>query len=870
MDTQRSLQEEINKAQTEANRIYAGKMSEDMALAKDAAQNMRDWFQSAFFDILQGNFKDLATSFKAMVDEMVAKWLAAQLWKLISDSLSSSGWGSILGLVGSVAGGAAGAAGAGGSLYMGLYAEGGIAADQPRTRRFSGVDRPIIPRFSEGGAIYVPSPTAEGMTIASIPYKDNDREVFKPATLFALGGTVTGSPSIREATTSNQIRPYSHGGLPRLDSPREPGASRSIRETFSQGGMVYGPTYFSMPDGRTGLMGEAGPEAVLPALEGQYGLSVKARLDLAGTTAEEARMASQAWQTTFGKGAEHAAVIPLARVDGKMGVSLGGLFDSGAESILWNPTYPSQVPATFSQAKGGKESRETTTRMADSSSTHSTIAREVLSSIAAPAAPDTPSLQIAVQAAPAYAEGGIAEASNNVTILPAPQNAIVADIAGDRVPAPVAREGGNAIVLIPATALAREARETTREFGNTTDGWKETASMESRERERPSQSLPGNVHFSNSSETLSLESRDSGWMAQPRPGSVLFAEYHEERNRQGVSSPWIPKGETHPRIIVIPGKESVPKEKDSWRSVASTHGSTQAYKLFEKFGLLYDSRMVREAVKSSRMLEKHGMAFDSRMIRTTEALSGILPQANGSWGTGRFSLAMRADEASKNAREGIRMPIAGETAGGAVVPSSPVQERARRTFLEASFAMAPRFSNTVQEKPVAFRMGTGFGMLGERGPEAIMPVARKNNLTGILASIAGKKTVLPLSRIGGTLGVSIPAKIPELAAGQPNVFGYKERSEAETTLRDYQSTRYFAQGGIVSGGGDIPIYGYHDQMPVYSQRYSSGEVRNIDSSSMTVNFNLPNVQSPEDFRRSTSQTAASTAAMIARASRRNS
>jgi len=40
---------------------------------------------------------------------------------------------------------------------------------------------------------------------------------------------------------------------------------------YADGGVVGGPTYFPMNDGRTGLMGEAGPEAIMPLKRGKDG-----------------------------------------------------------------------------------------------------------------------------------------------------------------------------------------------------------------------------------------------------------------------------------------------------------------------------------------------------------------------------------------------------------------------------------------------------------------------------------------------------------------------------------------------------------------------------------------------------------------------
>jgi len=40
---------------------------------------------------------------------------------------------------------------------------------------------------------------------------------------------------------------------------------------FANGGVIGGPTMFPMSDGRTGLMGEAGPEAIMPLRRGPDG-----------------------------------------------------------------------------------------------------------------------------------------------------------------------------------------------------------------------------------------------------------------------------------------------------------------------------------------------------------------------------------------------------------------------------------------------------------------------------------------------------------------------------------------------------------------------------------------------------------------------
>ncbi|WP_221938827.1 phage tail tape measure protein [Mycobacterium sp. KBS0706] len=94
---------------------------------------------------------------------------------------------------------------------------------------------------------------------------------------------------------------------------------------FASGTVVNGPTYFPMADGQMGLMGEAGPEAIMPLIAGAKGLAVRAAN-------------------------ANGSVVPLHLTrlqDGSLGVALppavpharGGVFDFAM------PTPP---PASFS------------------------------------------------------------------------------------------------------------------------------------------------------------------------------------------------------------------------------------------------------------------------------------------------------------------------------------------------------------------------------------------------------------------------------------------------------------------------------------------------------------------------------------------
>ena len=63
------------------------------------------------------------------------------------------------------------------------------------------------------------------------------------------------------AFSNGNVVPYADGGV----------VSNDQLVPYANGGVVGGPTYFPMNDGRTGLMGEAGPEAIMPLKRGKNG-----------------------------------------------------------------------------------------------------------------------------------------------------------------------------------------------------------------------------------------------------------------------------------------------------------------------------------------------------------------------------------------------------------------------------------------------------------------------------------------------------------------------------------------------------------------------------------------------------------------------
>lgn len=74
-----------------------------------------------------------------------------------------------------------------------------------------------------------------------------------------------------------------------------------------------------------------------------------------------------------------------------------------------------------------------------------------------------------------------------------------------------------------------------------------------------------------------------------------------------------------------------------------------------------------------------------------------------------------------------------------------------------AFASGSAFANTVYSKPTMFRYGSGqLGVMGEAGPEAVMPLMYSKNGLGVRAMIAGREISLPLARSkSGHLGVGL-------------------------------------------------------------------------------------------------------------------
>lgn len=138
--------EQINKVKLSALKAQLTELQQKTA---DFAGQLQNTFGDVFYNIMQGNFKDIGTMFKQMLDKMVAEALAANLARALfgdfarTGSVSGSGGGLLTSIMGSLGG-----SGWGGLIGGMFRAEGGpVSAGQPY---IVGEKRPelFVPRTS--------------------------------------------------------------------------------------------------------------------------------------------------------------------------------------------------------------------------------------------------------------------------------------------------------------------------------------------------------------------------------------------------------------------------------------------------------------------------------------------------------------------------------------------------------------------------------------------------------------------------------------------------------------------------------------------------------------------------------------------------
>ena len=123
----------------------------------------------------------------------------------------------------------------------------------------------------------------KGAAVSGRSLEDTLRQIGLSLAGMALDGGLKPLQNMLSGAFSSfvgSIMPFSHGGL-----------TGGI-QAFADGGVVASPTYFGM-GGKTGLMGEAGPEAILPLQRGSDGRLGVALGDGAGRPAVNVTIVTQ-------------------------------------------------------------------------------------------------------------------------------------------------------------------------------------------------------------------------------------------------------------------------------------------------------------------------------------------------------------------------------------------------------------------------------------------------------------------------------------------------------------------------------------------------------------------------------------------------
>ena len=109
------------------------------------------------------------------------------------------------------------------------------------------------------------------------------------------------------------------------------------------------------------------------------------------------------------------------------------------------------------------------------------------------------------------------------------------------------------------------------------------------------------------------------------------------------------------------------------------------------------------------------------------------------------------------------------------------------------FAKGGTFTNSVVSKPTAFGTGSGLGIMGEAGPEAIMPLTRTSNgQLGVKAAGGGGSTVVA--------PVSVTVNVSDSGAGSNSPSNNTEQQGRAVQMAIKSEVEKTIQIGLQPGG----------------------------------------------------------------------
>lgn len=160
------------------------------------------------------------------------------------------------------------------------------------------------------------------------------------------------------------------------------------------------------------------------------------------------------------------------------------------------------------------------------------------------------------------------------------------------------------------------------------------------------------------------------------------------------------------------------------------------------------NRSLRQyAEDSNNAYKQAGDIFNRVTSGMTEMFMGFIQTGKMEWGTFIESVLMDLIKLQiqktvamgmNSLTSGIMSVVGGLFGGGSAFPNGPVTTplpNANGNVFSGSGIGA--YSNSIVSKPTLFPFAKGVGLMGEAGPEAILPLTRKNGVLGVQSSGAG-------------------------------------------------------------------------------------------------------------------------------------
>jgi hypothetical protein len=261
---------------------------------REAARNMQNAMSDLFFDVMQGKLDSFGSKLKSTVDRMIANNLAGQANTALfgKDFEKGGALGGLLGkgldwlkgtqapapvvdLFPSMIGNAASEQAAAAAFSATVTSAGALFSTE-----VAGAGAAFLPEITSAGAVFTTEMTTAGTLLGTT--LTGTGAVFS-AEVAAAGAAFAAEVAAAGAVSSAGSAVGGIGGYASLFASLFAAGGYAFDNgilPFARGGIVDAPTRFRFADGgamRDGIMGEAGPEAIMPLkrINGQLGVSAE-------------------------------------------------------------------------------------------------------------------------------------------------------------------------------------------------------------------------------------------------------------------------------------------------------------------------------------------------------------------------------------------------------------------------------------------------------------------------------------------------------------------------------------------------------------------------------------------------------------------